>query len=48
MNERTPPFRADHVGSPLRLPGLLEARARFASGEIDAARLREVKDDAIR
>src|SRR3712207_9323177 len=42
-----PPFRADHVGSLLRPQGLLEARARFAAGEIDAAELRSVEDEAI-
>ena len=49
MGRRTkPPFRADHVGSLLRPPRLLEARERFASGELDAEGLREVEDDAIR
>ncbi|HUD38685.1 MAG TPA: 5-methyltetrahydropteroyltriglutamate--homocysteine S-methyltransferase [Streptosporangiaceae bacterium] len=43
----TPPFRADHVGSLLRPPVLLEARARFAAGEIDASQLRAVEDEAI-
>ncbi|MBY3555357.1 5-methyltetrahydropteroyltriglutamate--homocysteine S-methyltransferase [Modestobacter lapidis] len=42
-----PPFRADHVGSLLRPPGLLDARARFAAGELDAAGLRAVEDEAI-
>src|SRR6202453_1486788 len=43
----TPPFRADHVGSLLRPPALLEARADFAAGAIDAAALRAVEDAAI-
>jgi 5-methyltetrahydropteroyltriglutamate--homocysteine methyltransferase len=43
-----PPFRADHVGSLLRPPELLAARAQAAAGEITAARLREVEDGAIR
>lgn len=43
-----PPFRADHVGSFLRPKELLEARDRFKRGEIDAAALREVEDEAIR
>ncbi len=43
----TPPFRADHVGSLLRPPALLDARARFAADEIDAQRLRAVEDAAI-
>jgi 5-methyltetrahydropteroyltriglutamate--homocysteine methyltransferase len=42
-----PPFRADHVGSLLRPQALLEARARSAAGEIDAAELRGVEDAAI-
>jgi 5-methyltetrahydropteroyltriglutamate--homocysteine methyltransferase len=43
-----PPYRADHVGSLLRPDRLLIARARLAAGEIDAAALREVEDEAIR
>ncbi|MGZ4466493.1 MAG: 5-methyltetrahydropteroyltriglutamate--homocysteine S-methyltransferase [Nocardioides sp.] len=43
-----PPFRADHVGSLLRPPALLDARARHAAGELDADGLREVEDSAIR
>jgi len=42
-----PPFRADHVGSLLRPQRLLDARARFAAGEIDAAELRGTEDEAI-
>src|SRR5690349_1454274 len=42
-----PPFRADHVGSLLRPPQLHAARARLAAGEIDAAELRAIEDDAI-
>jgi 5-methyltetrahydropteroyltriglutamate--homocysteine methyltransferase len=42
-----PPFRADHVGSLLRPPGLLEARARHDAGEIGAEALREVEDQAV-
>jgi 5-methyltetrahydropteroyltriglutamate--homocysteine methyltransferase len=42
-----PPFRADHVGSLLRPQRLLDARARFAKGEIDADELRGIEDDAI-
>jgi methionine synthase II (cobalamin-independent) len=44
----TPPFRADHVGSLLRPPELLQARADFAAGRLDAAELRRVEDEAIR
>lgn len=43
-----PPFRADHVGSLLRPPRLLQARADHADGRIDAAELRDVEDEAIR
>jgi 5-methyltetrahydropteroyltriglutamate--homocysteine methyltransferase len=43
-----PPFRADHVGSLLRPPRLLQARADHADGRIDADELRAVEDDAIR
>jgi 5-methyltetrahydropteroyltriglutamate--homocysteine methyltransferase len=50
MTQRTrPPFRADHVGSFLRPPELLEARERhFRKGQITRAQLREVEDRAIR
>jgi len=44
---RKPLFRADHVGSLLRPPELLAARARWKSGEIDAAALRAIEDEAI-
>ena len=43
-----PPFRADHVGSLLRPPELLEARARQARGELGAEALRELEDKHIR
>ena len=43
-----PPFRADHVGSFLRPRALLEAREKFAKGEIRADALRTVEDAAIR
>jgi 5-methyltetrahydropteroyltriglutamate--homocysteine methyltransferase len=43
-----PPFRADHVGSLLRPPELLEARSKHASGEITAEQLRGAEDAAIR
>jgi 5-methyltetrahydropteroyltriglutamate--homocysteine methyltransferase len=41
------PFRADHVGSLLRPRALLDARERFAAGQLDADGLREVEDAAI-
>src|SRR3954470_12005377 len=43
-----PPFRADHVGSLLRPPALLLARADYAEGRVDADELRAVEDDAVR
>ncbi len=42
-----PPFRADIVGSFLRPEAVSSARARFAAGELDAAELRAVEDEAI-
>src|SRR3954454_1052868 len=49
MSQRTsPPFRADHVGSLLRPPALLDARGAHAAGRIDDAALRAAEDDAIR
>ncbi|MFC5996153.1 5-methyltetrahydropteroyltriglutamate--homocysteine S-methyltransferase [Pseudonocardia hispaniensis] len=49
MGARTePPFRADHVGSLLRPPALLRARAEHAAGRLDAAALRAAEDAAIR
>src|ERR1700757_5078303 len=43
-----PPFRADHVGSLLRPPGLLRARAEHQAGRLSAEGLHRVEDDAIR
>jgi len=49
VSKRTsPPFRADHVGSLLRPPALLDARRAFAQGEITADVLKESEDGAIR
>jgi methionine synthase II (cobalamin-independent) len=42
-----PPFRADHVGSLLRPPELLQARAEHQAGRITAAELRLAEDRAI-
>ncbi|MBV9770242.1 MAG: 5-methyltetrahydropteroyltriglutamate--homocysteine S-methyltransferase [Bryobacterales bacterium] len=44
----TPPFRADHVGSLLRPPELLQAREDEKNGRIGKADLRRVEDQAIR
>ena len=43
-----PPFRADHVGSLLRPPELLRARAERQSGRLSSEELRHVEDHAIR
>jgi 5-methyltetrahydropteroyltriglutamate--homocysteine methyltransferase len=42
-----PPFRADHVGSLLRPPHLLQARDDSSQGRVDADELREIEDHAI-
>jgi 5-methyltetrahydropteroyltriglutamate--homocysteine methyltransferase len=47
MQRKTPPFRADHVGSILRSAPLKEARAQRAAGQIDAAALKAVEDREI-
>src|ERR671917_2582269 len=44
----TPPFRADHVGSLLRPPELLNVREDFAAGRVSAEDLRAAEDGAIR
>jgi 5-methyltetrahydropteroyltriglutamate--homocysteine methyltransferase len=44
----TPPFRADHVGSLLRPPELLRARADRQAGVITAEQLRAAEDSAVR
>jgi 5-methyltetrahydropteroyltriglutamate--homocysteine methyltransferase len=48
MPRDKPPFRADHVGSLLRPPELLEAREGFAEGRVAADQLRAIEDDAVR
>jgi methionine synthase II (cobalamin-independent) len=47
-NMSRPPFRADHVGSLLRPPELLEARADHEAGRLSAEELRRAEDAAIR
>lgn len=47
-NPLSPPFRAEHIGSLVRPPALLDARRRHGAGEIDAGQLRAIEDDAIR
>jgi 5-methyltetrahydropteroyltriglutamate--homocysteine methyltransferase len=48
MTRTSPPYRADHVGSLLRPPELLQAREDHARGQIDDEALRAVEDEAIR
>jgi 5-methyltetrahydropteroyltriglutamate--homocysteine methyltransferase len=43
-----PPFRADHVGSLLRPKELSAARAAAKRGEIPAAELRSIEDQAVK
>ena len=47
-DSKKPPFRADHVGSLLRPPELLQARAKRERGEMSDTDLREVEDRCIR
>ena len=47
MQRKTPPFRADHVGSILRSGPIKDARAKRAAGKIDAAELKAVEDREI-
>jgi 5-methyltetrahydropteroyltriglutamate--homocysteine methyltransferase len=42
-----PPYRADHVGSLLRPPELLQARTDFSEGRRTADQLREAEDAAV-
>ena len=48
MLPATPPFRADHVGSLLRPPYLLHARAEAKAGKLDPGHLRDAEDRAVR
>jgi len=43
----TPPYRADHVGSFLRSPELLKARAGRADGRLPHEELRKIEDQAV-
>jgi 5-methyltetrahydropteroyltriglutamate--homocysteine methyltransferase len=40
-------YRADHIGSLLRPPELLQARTDHAEGRIDAAQLRAIEDQSV-
>src|SRR5579863_9801136 len=48
VQTKSPPFRADHVGSLLRPPELLRAREEEKNGRIAKAELRRIEDQAIR
>ncbi|WP_312984372.1 cobalamin-independent methionine synthase II family protein [Atlantibacter sp.] len=48
MQRQLPPYRADVVGSFLRPDAIKTAREQFARGELNAAQLRQVENDAIR
>src|ERR1700678_2539172 len=48
MTAAFPTFRADHIGSLLRPPEVLNARTEFDAGRIDRAALRAIEDRAIR
>jgi methionine synthase II (cobalamin-independent) len=43
-----PPFRADHVGSFLRPPELLQARVDCETGKISSVQLGAIEDEAVR
>ena len=47
MAEKNAPFRADHVGSLLRPPELLQAREGRQRGELSSEALREIEDRCI-
>jgi methionine synthase II (cobalamin-independent) len=47
MQRTNPPFRADHVGSLLRPQALKDARVKHEHGEISAAALTAIEDEAI-
>lgn len=48
QGSKTPPFRADQVGSLLRPQNLLAARAQRKQNKLPAAELRRIEDEAIR
>ena len=47
VTKRSPPFRAEHVGSLLRPEYLLDARKKFDRKDVTLEQLREVEDRAI-
>jgi methionine synthase II (cobalamin-independent) len=48
LNTAKPPFRADQVGSLLRVPELRAAHEKSLQGQVGAAALRELQDRCIR
>ncbi|MGC1358819.1 MAG: 5-methyltetrahydropteroyltriglutamate--homocysteine S-methyltransferase [Xanthobacteraceae bacterium] len=48
LSRLKPPFRAEHIGSLLRPPYLLELRARFARGKAGRDELAKAEDRAIK
>ncbi len=48
LQGKTAPFRAEHIGSLLRPPALIDKRAKFQRGEIGAADLAEAEEQAIK
>ena len=47
MTKQQAPFRVDHVGSFLRPKELVEAREKFANGQITREELTAVEDKTI-
>jgi 5-methyltetrahydropteroyltriglutamate--homocysteine methyltransferase len=47
MQRDIPPFRADHVGSPLRSAPLKQARSIFAAGQLSVADLKTAEATEI-
>ena len=45
--QRSPPFRAEHLGSLLRPADLLKARQEFEDGSIKQEQLTEAEDKAV-
>jgi methionine synthase II (cobalamin-independent) len=48
LPKHEPPFRAEHIGSLLRPPSLLDLRAKFSRGEIERQELAQTEDAAIK
>ena len=48
MQRDFPPYRADHVGSPLRPLPVKQARSKYAAGQLSAAELKVVEDAEIK